>query len=92
MVSTCCVSSLLHGDHGATEKGTAQTVAVPVNGSGGTHEAYSTLFSESISQDNFLSPPGAGILFQGTGESEDRRETLTWNHRIAGASPNQGSC
>lgn len=52
----------------------------------------STLFSESISWDNFLSLPGATILFQGTGESEDRHETLTWNHIIAGASPNQGSC
>lgn len=91
-LSTCCVSSLLHGDHRATERGTALTVAAPVNVSDGTHEAYSTWFSESISQDNFLSLPGAGILFQGTGESEDRCETLTWNHIIVGASPNQGSC
>ena len=37
----------------------------------------STLLSESLSPDNLLSLPGATTVFQGTGESEDRRE----NHR-----------
>lgn len=55
----------------------------------------STVYSSTVSWIHFpgqlTEPPGGWSFFQGAGENEDRHWTLTWNHIVSGASPNQGS-
>ena len=49
-----------------------------------TSTLHCTLLSESICLDGLLSLSEAGDLLQGSGYSEDRHWTLTWNRTMAG--------